>query len=82
VVNFRAPDGDWWGCLGVYAKAEASHVAFRSCDFKVVAGIGLKVGDDCLSQASIHLHLQTVILHLEGWEGTNKRPVCIFYTVH
>lgn len=66
VVDLRAADGDWRGGLGGDAVAKASHVALGGGDLKVVAGVGLKVRDDCLSQTSVHLHLQSVVLHLEG----------------
>lgn len=66
VVDLRAADGDWRGGLGGDAVAKASHVALWGGDLKVVAGVGLKVRDDCLSQTSVHLHLQSVVLHLEG----------------
>lgn len=46
--------------------AKASRVPLRSSDFKVVARVRLKVWDDCLSQASIHLHFLTVIFNLKG----------------
>lgn len=69
VVNLRAADGDWWGGLGGDAVAKASHVSLRSSYLEVVASVGLKVWDDCLSQTSIHLHLLAVILHLEDETG-------------
>lgn len=69
VVNLRAADSDRRGGLGGDAVAEASHVALRSSDLKVVAGVRLKVRDDCLSQTSVHLHLLSVILHLEDGRG-------------
>lgn len=69
VVNLRAADGDWWGGLGGDAVAKAPHVALGSSDLEVVAGVGLKVWDDCLSQTSIHLHLLAIILHLEDGTG-------------
>lgn len=69
VVDLRAADGDWRGGLGGDAVAKASHVALWGSDLKVVAGVGLKVRDDCLSQTSVHLHLQSVVLHLEDGRG-------------
>lgn len=69
MVNLRAADGDWWGGLGSDAMAKASHVALRSSDLEVVAGVRLKVWDDRLPQSSIHLHLLAVILHLKGGGG-------------
>lgn len=72
MVNLGAADGDRWGCLGRNAVAKASHVAFRTRDYEVIAGVGLKFWDDCLFQTSVHLQLQMVILHLEG-EGISER---------
>lgn len=65
VVDLGAPDGDGRGGLGGDAVAQASHVALWSGDLKVIAGIRLKVRNDGLFQPSVHLHLLTVILHLE-----------------
>lgn len=65
MVDFGAADGDGRGGLGGDAVAQASHVALWGGDLKVVAGIGLKVGNDGLFQPSVHLHLLTVVLHLE-----------------
>lgn len=65
VVDLGAPDGDGRGGLGGNAVAQASHVALWGGDLKVIAGVRLKVGNDGLSQPSVHLHLLTVILHLE-----------------
>lgn len=45
--------------------AQASHVALRGGDLKVVAGIGLKVLNDGLLRPSVHLYVLVVILHLE-----------------
>lgn len=72
MVNLRAADGDWRGGLGGDAVAKASHVALRSSDLKVVAGVRLKVWDDRLSQTSVHLHLLSVILHLGDVRGLVK----------
>lgn len=73
MVNLRAADGDWRGGLGRDAVAKASHVALRSSDLKVVAGVRLEVWDDCLSETCVHLHLLTVILHLEEEEGASEK---------
>lgn len=69
MVNLRAAYDDWWGGLGGDTVAKASHVALGSSDLEVVAGVGLKVWDDCPSQTSIHLHLLAVVLHLEDSTG-------------
>lgn len=69
MVKLGAVDGDWRGCLGRDAVAKASHVALWSSDFKIIVGVWLKVWDDCLSQTSVHLHLLSVILHLEDGRG-------------
>lgn len=45
--------------------AKAAHVSLRSRNLKVVARVRLKVWDDSLFQTSVHLHLLSVILHLE-----------------
>lgn len=67
LVDLRAADDDWWGCFGCDAVAKASHVALRSSDFKVIAGVRLKVWDDRLFKTCVHLHLLTIILHLDVW---------------
>lgn len=69
MVNLGAADDDWRGGLCGDAVAKASHVSLWSRDLKVVAGVRLKVWDDCLSQTSVHLHLLSVILHLQDGRG-------------
>ena len=65
MVDLGAPDGDGRGGLGGDAVAQASHVTLWGGDLKVIAGIRLKVRNDSLFQPSVHLHLLTVVLHLE-----------------
>lgn len=65
VVDLGAADSDGRGRLGGDTVAQASHVALWGGDLKVIAGIGLEVRNDSLFQPSVHLHLLTVILHLE-----------------
>lgn len=77
MVDLRAANGDWWGGLGTDAVAKAAHVALGCSDLEIIAGVRLKIWDDCLFKASIHLHFLTVVLHLEDTTGFGKMLVHI-----
>lgn len=84
VVDLGAPDGDGRGGLGGDAVAQASHVALWGGDLKVIAGVRLKVRNDGLSQPSIHLHLLTVVLHLEDGSrlAFSEQPLVTLHLRH
>lgn len=66
VVDLRPIDHHGrWG-FGMNAVSQATQVALRTGDFKIIAGVRQQIGDHGLPQASVHLHLLTVVLHLRN----------------
>lgn len=82
MVDLGAPDGDGWGGLGGDAVAQASHIALWGGDLKVIAGIRLKVWNDGLFQPSVHLHLLTVVLHLEDGSRFSEQLLVTLHLSH